>query len=583
MDNMKLFIKQVFSYKKHHIIALICLILSAVTALLLPIINMQVLDNAIANKNLDLLKILILSYLVIAILDKLLKFCSDYQYTIISRKLVTDLKVQIFNRLHNLSGKFFSDEKSGNIFTVITEDITIVQNIASKTLFQMISEIIIAIPLSIYLFTIDIQLFILIAAPLPLFFILQYYFINITEKRAKSCRTNVSKLNVILQEFLSAPMTNIIIGGSSYFKSTFKNQAQETESTYIKFSGISLLRNFTINSMLVISNILILLIGGYKVINDILTIGALITIIQYYTRIVLPIFKMADFISELKVTLISLNRIYDILNKPSCIINSGIEITDINDIELEDISFRYNEEQTPQCLDHVSVNFHKNTFIALVGDSGSGKSTIINLLFHLWKVDSGSIKINKVDIEKLNTEEIRDQISVVSQQNVLFNDSIINNITLLDSKIQTEEVIEVCRNLGIHEYIDSLPQKYDSNVGDNGIKLSGGQKQRIAIARAILKKSSVLIFDEATSNLDTITEEKIVNYVEKISSGRIIIFIAHRLSTIVKADYIYVFKNGNIIEQGTHDSLLKLRKHYYRLFFNDMTDGSYPLTHNNQS
>ena len=583
MDNMKLFIKQVFSYKKHHIIALICLIFSAVTALLLPIINMQVLDNAIANKDLDLLKILILSYLVIAILDKILKFCSDYQYAIISRKLVTDLKIQIFNRLHNLSGNFFSDEKSGNIFTVITEDITIVQNIASKTLFQMISEIIIAIPLSIYLFTIDIQLFILIAAPLPLFFILQYYFINITEKRAKFCRTNVSKLNVILQEFLSAPMTNIIVGGSSYFKSTFKNQAQETEATYIKFSSISLLRNFTINSMLVISNILILLIGGYKVINDILTIGALITIIQYYTRIVLPIFKMADFISELKVTLISLNRIYDILNKPSCIINSGIEITDINDIELEDISFRYNEEQTPQCLDHVSVNFHKNTFIALVGDSGSGKSTIINLLFHLWKVNSGGIKINKVDIEKLNTEEIRDQISVVSQQNVLFNDSIINNITLLDSKIQTEEVIEVCRNLGIHEYIDSLPQKYDSNVGDNGIKLSGGQKQRIVIARAILKKSSVLIFDEATSNLDTITEEKVVNYVEKISSGRIIIFIAHRLSTIVKADYIYVFKNGNIIEQGTHDSLLKLRKHYYRMFFNDMTNGSYPLTHNNQS
>lgn len=573
MRNMRLFIKQVFSYKKQHIIAFICLLVDAIITILLPIINMNILDNAIVNKNVNLLKQLIILYLGIAILEKILKFFSDYQYIVIGRKLVTDLKVQFFDKLHSLSGQFFCEEKSGNIFTIITEDITIVQNVASKTLFQMISELIIAVPLAVYLFLLDVQLFSLIIIPLPLFFLLQYYFINATEKKAKSCRRSVSKLNAILQEFLSAPITNIIIGGSAYFRATLKEQAQKTEAEFIRFSVVVLLKSFVVNVIMTVINMLLLLIGGYKVINDVLSIGTLMTVIQYYIRISSPIFKIADFVSEFKVTKVSVNRIYDILEKPSSFSKGKIELTDIYNIEFDDVSFKYNEKQKKQCLDHISLNFQRNKFIALVGSSGSGKSTIINLLFHLWKVNSGNIKVNGIDIEKLDTQKLREQISIVSQENIMFNDTILNNITLSNKEIKVEDVIEVCKNLDIHEYIESLPQKYESKVGDNGIKLSGGQKQRITIARAILKKTSVLVFDEASSNLDMLTEKKIISYIEKNACGKIIIFIAHRLTAVVNADYIYVFKDGNIIEQGTHDNLLELRKYYYKLFSSKVVDG----------
>lgn len=570
MNNLKAFLKQVTSYKKHHVVALICLALSAITTLIMPIINTSVFDNAIANKDLELLITLISIYILIAILDKVLRFFTDYQYVIISRKLVTDLKVQLFDKLHTLSGDFFSHEKSGNISTLINEDISIIQNIASKTLFQMLSEIIIAIPLSIYMFSIDKQLFLLIIVPLPVFFVLQYYFINRTEKEAKMDRKSISKLNVILHEFLSSSMTNIIIGASAYFKSNYKNQAKQVESNVIKYSFTTLLRSFAISSMLTIITILFILFGGYKVINNTITIGALMTMYQYSTRIVLPIFKIADFISELKVTMVSLNRIYDIWNKPSCIHDGNIKLTEITNIDFEEISFKYNEDQEQENLKNISLSFKKNTFTALVGDSGSGKSTLINLLMKLWNAESGCIKINNYNIDVFNTQELRSQISVVSQQNVLFNDTIFNNITLLKNE-NKEEVFEVCKKLGIHEFIVSLPHGYNTNIGDNGIKLSGGQKQRLAIARAILKKSSVLIFDESTSNLDTISEEKVVEYIQEVSKEKIVIFIAHRLSTITNANYIYVFKNGGIVEQGTHKELININKHYCKLFVNGDT------------
>lgn len=229
---------------------------------------------------------------------------------------------------------------------------------------------------------------------------------------------------------------------------------------------------------------------------------------------------------------------------------------------MKNVNFSYSNNKI---LKNINYKFRPGKVYALVGATGCGKSTIINLLYRLWDVESGEITINDKNIKEYNLYSLRKNIAIVSQNTFLFDDTIENNLTLNNNRIKKEDYIETCKRIGIDEFISKLPDGYQTQVGENGVKLSGGQRQRIAIARMILQSKDILIFDEATSALDNITQEYILDNLRQYYENRIVIMIAHRLSTIRKADEIVVLNQGKIVEIGNHESLMQKKQYYYQL------------------
>ena len=303
--------------------------------------------------------------------------------------------------------------------------------------------------------------------------------------------------------------------------------------------------------------------GGYKVIIGSLSYGGLVTFNLYSQRFIAPILQLVQFNNDLTTCNIAWNRLNNLLNTKIDVKNGTQTKTIQGNIKFEDVTFYY-EEKKP-VLHDVFMEFKKGEIYAIVGQSGAGKTTLMHLLFRLWDCISGSITVDGIDIKDFDIDCLRGQISIVSQNIFLLNDTIYNNI-VLGKEITDEELQHILVQAGLHEFINTLPNKLETVVGENGIKLSGGEKQRISIARALLKKNPILIFDEATSMLDNETEEKIISILLDSFKDTTIILIAHRLSTVKNANTIYVLNNGTIMEHGNHDQLLEQKGIYYHLY-----------------
>lgn len=276
-----------------------------------------------------------------------------------------------------------------------------------------------------------------------------------------------------------------------------------------------------------------------------------------------PILQLVQFNNDLTTCNIAWNRLNNLLNTKIDVKNGTQTKAIQGNIKFEDVTFYY-EEKKP-VLHDVFMEFKKGEIYAIVGPSGAGKTTLMHLLFRLWDCISGSITVDGIDIKDFDIDCLRGQISIVSQNIFLLNDTIYNNI-VLGKEIADEELQHILVQAGLHEFINTLPNKLETVVGENGIKLSGGEKQRISIARALLKKNPILIFDEATSMLDNETEEKIISILLDSFKDTTIILIAHRLSTVKNANTIYVLNNGTIMEHGSHDQLLEQKGIYYHLY-----------------
>lgn len=347
-----------------------------------------------------------------------------------------------------------------------------------------------------------------------------------------------------------------------FFKNYFKledNYAKNSVHTSFILAFNRAVLNF-LNSLTVAT---ILGYGGYKVIAGSLSLGGLVSFNLYSQRFIGPITQLAQYNTEIVTSMISWKRIKELLDKPMSVKNGNEEINIFGDIEFENVKFSYDKEN--KVFDNLNLKFEKGKVHAIVGPSGVGKTTLIHLLLRLWDVNSGTIYLKGHDIKKINIENLRDQISLVSQNIFLLNDNIYNNIVLDNKEVSREKLDEVLRQADIYDFINSLPDKLNTMIGENGIKVSGGEKQRISIARALLKNSSILIFDEATSMLDNETEENIISQLLSVFKNKTIILIAHRLSTVKNADIIYVLRDGQVIERGNHKELIEEEGFYYNL------------------
>lgn len=564
MEKLK-YTKYVFKYKWLQLIAFFCLLLSAIVAYMLPYATMKIIDGLTLDFSIKAVLFYAIVYLIAALFNRTLILLSNYIFLKTSRRIVTEIKQDLCKRIILFDGSYFVSSRSGELYTIIESDVEKVQSMFGKMLPNFLAEIFTSIPIIIFALNIEPSMFFVFLVTLPLMVLNQRHYINKINASYKNCRENISVSNSVLQEFFAQIMDIVALNADSFFINKIAKKLKIVETSYVNYGLICYLRSFAIQIFSLFTFVAILCIGGMGVIESTITVGGLIAIVENYQKIMTPFIRVSDFLASYQECSVSLNRINRLLNQKKDE-NDEIDydIEQVNAIVFQNVNFFY--EEGKNVLNNVSMRFEYGKVTALVGESGSGKTTIGNLLLRLWQPQEGNIYIDDKEITNFSVKSIREKISIVSQNVVLFDDTILNNIRLQNISISEDEIWKMCKTCGIYDFIKGLPEGLETIVGERGVKLSGGQKQRIEIVRALLKNTPIILFDEATSALDNNTENIIQNAIGKIKDNHIVIVIAHRLSTIQNADKIYVIQDGMIIEEGRHEQLIEKNGKYASLY-----------------
>lgn len=565
--NMKNFLTIISENNKYRLILIFLLMLMiAALDLLMPQITRLILDNAIKFKKVKFLISLVFTYGFISIFSSLTNILLDYVCCNMKKKISIKLKVKLLRHLSRLSGDYYTNIKTGNILSTIEHDMFTVENLGAELLFSLIIDVITASIALFLLIKMDLDLLIVVILLQFIITFSQYIFTKIISKKTAEFREADGDLSNIIQEYVSNIM-NIIISKSSF--NFFKRYISKERDLIKNEIKLDMIISSNVAIARILSNLIIIFIygfGGWKIIEGSMTIGELIVFQQYTGMLIGPCMRIIKSNTRIQQSLVSINRIFSILDEPILINqnNTGnMHIDEFNgDIVFNSVSFSYNHDKT---IDNLNMRFKKGDITAIVGSSGCGKSTIVNLIFRLWDTDKGEIIIDNKNIKDYNLKALRKNISIVTQDLLLFDDSILENLTLGNKSIHIDYVKEICGKVGISKFINELPNGLDTIIGEKGVKLSGGQKQRIAIARSILSDSSIIIFDEATSALDNISQRNILENITGLLKNKTIIVIAHRLSTVRSADKIYVMDKGKVIEEGSHEELILNESSYYSL------------------
>lgn len=565
--NMKRFFKILFSNNKSTVIlAFLVMLVASIIDLFIPQITRMILDSAISGRNVDLLIKLVLLYASVSIFSSLITVVLEYIYLKIKKRVSTGLKIKILRHLSKLSGSYYSNIKTGNILSIIESDIFMVENFGIDIIFSLVSNIVTALVALSFLIKMDMGLLIGVISIQVLLIIVQIKFTKVISLKTEEVRERNGEISNIVQEYVS----NIInvVTSKSVLK-FFKKYIKQEKSLINKRILLDMIIYSNISISRVLSSLITIFIygyGGLKIINESMSIGELVSFQQYTAMLIGPCMNIIMSNTRIQQSLVSINRVFSILDEPITIQQNNhgnnIEKSLNRNLVFKDVDFYYDEDKI---LDSINIEFERDKVTAIVGTSGSGKSTLVNLIFRLWDTNKGKISIDDIDIKEYNLNSLRKNISIVTQDLLLFDDSILNNLTLGNEKIRIEHVKDICDKVGINNFINELPNGFDTPIGEKGIKLSGGQKQRVAIARALISESSIIIFDEATSALDNISQQTILENINSLLKGKIVIVIAHRLSTVRDADKIYVIDKGKVIESGSHEELILNEGTYYNL------------------
>ncbi|HBE9443851.1 TPA: ABC transporter ATP-binding protein [Clostridioides difficile] len=567
--NMKKFLYLIIQgNKKLVIISFLMMIVVAMIDLYIPQIIRNILDIAIKSKNITMLIKLILQFILINIILSNLELFLEYNYSKMKKKITTKLKLKLLRHLSKLDGRFFSEIKTGNIMNIVEYDVMMLDRFGIELIFSLIVDIITAFISLYFLIKIQSKLLVIVVVIQIVISFTQYIFTKMISKYTQNIRSNAGSISNIVQEYISNIMNVVIHKGELNFFTQFLSMQKNFVSKCIKLDMImagNVSLSKILNSLIVIS---IYGYGGYKIINGEITFGELVAFQQYTGMLIGPCMNIIKSNAIVQQSLVSINRIFDLLNEEvnmkqenkGEIFQSGI--TKKIRMDMIDVSFSYDKEDV---LNNINMSLESGNIYGIVGGSGSGKSTLIKLIYRLWDIESGSIRINDVDIRDYNLKNLRKNITIITQEPLLLNDTVFNNIILSNKNINYELVVRICKELDIYDFIVSLPNEFNTIVGENGVKLSGGQKQRISIARAMLSNSSILVLDEATSALDNISQKDLLKSMKKFLNNKIVIIIAHRLSTIKDSDKIFVINNGEIIESGSHKDLVSQNGYYCNL------------------
>ena len=524
------------------------------------------LSNTSTELELSNLKAALLKYglMIIgaAILQGAFMFLMRQSIIVMSRHIEYDLKNEVFDQYQKLSLAFYKRNNTGDLMNRISEDVGRVRMYIGPAIMYTINVVILTTIIIGMMVNESLELTLLVLIPLPVLAWAVYRVSDLINKRSTVVQEQLSVLSTFTQETFSG-----IRVLKAYTKRGVWNENYAKESLKYHDKNKAL---YTINALFFplmifligISVLLVILVGGRLVIAGEITTGVIAEFIIYVNMLTWPIASIGWVTSIIQRAAASQTRINEFLKIEPEIENNSIESSDIKgEIEFRHVSFTYPDSGI-QALKDVSFSIDTGKTLAIVGKTGSGKSTIANLIGRLYDVTGGEILIDNEKIEALNLNDLRKNIGYVPQEGFLFSETIKSNIAFGQEEIDEQEVINASRNARVHENIMSFPKEYDTKVGERGVTLSGGQKQRVSIARAILGNPNILIFDDCLSAVDTETEERILQNLKKVSKETTTIIISHRVSSVKHADSIIVLKDGGIIETGNHENLLELDGYY---------------------
>ncbi|MCM1565034.1 MAG: ABC transporter ATP-binding protein/permease [Dehalobacter sp.] len=556
-------------YWKQTIVIILSLVISALLGLVPPLATRSILDEALPQHDMKYLTILMVVAIGAAILSGLLMVGQNYLKTLIARNIIYKMKNQMFEHIQHMSLRFFSAVKPGEIITRMNSDINGVQEMLNSTIINTLNSTLTLVTTAAALISMNWKLAIVGIVIVPLFVIPTRKVGKVRWKIVSQTQAKVDELNQILQETFG-------ISGSILMKIFTKEKAD-----YAKFEKVnreeSRLRmkeslagqwfTMTISIFTFIGPMFIYFFGGYLYMQREITVGEIVAFVALLTRLYTPAAQLSNIHINVVRSFALFQRIFDYFDQPLEIVDrdkAKTIVSAVGQVDFEHVSFSY-DHKIPVLRD-ISFSVTPGTMVALVGPSGAGKTTITNLIPRLYDVIDGCVKIDGEDIRDLTLQSLRRQIGIVMQEPYLFNDTIEANLKYARENATEEETMEACRAANIHNFIMMLPDKYQTVVGNRGIKLSGGEKQRISIARVILKDPRIIIFDEATSSLDSVSELYIQKAMVPLLRGKTSFIIAHRLSTVLAADQILVVEKGRITEVGKHADLL-LRDGIYKKLY----------------
>lgn len=497
--------------------------------------------------------------LIISIfLSNLFKYLLAVISAIVKANVISNLRNKLYHRLVNMHIGFYTEERKGNIMSKVMADVQEVEGTVVNSLKAVIKEPFMLIGYFIALFFISARLTLITLIILPISgFIISYIAISLKKKARKSQET-IGRISDILDETLSGMRIIKAFNAINFSKNRFQKEVKNYAEFNISMQKRQALAGPTSEFLGVIVVVGVLLIGGGMILagNSELDAGRFITFIAIYSQLLVPAKQLSNAFSNVQRGLASAERIFGIIDLEPAIKDktTAKKLEKFkSELSFKNVSFAYGEEKV---LKNININIRKGETIALVGPSGGGKSTLADLIPRFYDPVEGEVQIDGVSLKDLTVESIRAKMGIVSQESILFNDSIFNNIAFGKPECTLEEVIQAAKVANAHEFISQMEGGYEAKIGERGTKLSGGQRQRISIARAILKNPDILILDEATSALDSESEKLVQDALTNLMKNRTSIVIAHRLSTIQEADKIYVMQEGEIIEEGKHDVLM---------------------------
>ena len=556
-------------YKKQFIIAAISAIILSFLAPARPMLINYAIDNYILIEDAtNLLRITII-LISLLFLEGFIQFFYMYLSNWIGQHVILDLRKKIFKHILSLRMKYFDNTPIGTLVTRSVSDIETIADIFSQGLLVIIAELLKLVIVIIVMFYTDWRLTIIALSTIPVLLIATNWFKKNIKKSFQDVRTQVSNINSFVQEHLVG--MNIV--------QIFNRE----EAEFKKFKEINVLHRdahlrsifyyavfFPIVEVLSAASIgLIVWYGGQNILTEnTITPGEIIAFILFIHMMFRPIRQLADRFNVLQMGIVGSERVFKILDTDEKINDKGTrELDEINGtISFSNVWFAYKDKQW--VLKDLTFDIGAGKMLALVGQTGSGKSSIIRVLNRFYEINKGKITLDGVSVDKISINSLRKNIALVQQEVFLFSDSLLNNITLYDNSISKESIVNAAKEIGIHDFISSLPGCYDYKVGERGVTLSSGQRQLIAFLRVYLRDPKILILDEATASIDSETEALIQTALGKLSENRTTIVIAHRLSTIVQADKIILLKDGDVLEQGSHVSLVKENGYYAKMYKN---------------
>ena len=553
-------LKSFIHYYKPHwklfVFDMVCALVAASCDLMYPVISRNIINTYIPDKNLRLILTWCVALLVIYLMQAIMQYFMQYQGHVVGVRMQADMRRDVFEHLQKLPFSYFDEHKTGVIMSRIVNDLMDISEFAHHGPEDLFISLVSVVGSFIILCTINIPLTLITFAVLP------FLILFVVKKRTamtiafRKNRIEIAEVNASLENSIAGVRVARAFTGEQEEAKKFdeNNQRYVTvrERAYRVMAEFFSGTNFLTSLM----NVVVLTGGGYCVYRGVINVGDMVAYMLFINMFVNPIKKLIQFVEMFQNAITGYTRFQELMNiEIEQEAPDAVDLKDVRgEITFDNVSFQYNEGK--EVLSNISMTFPQGEMVAIVGPSGGGKTTLCHLIPRFYEITKGSICIDGQDIRKVTRRSLRSKIGIVQQDVFLFTGTIFDNIAYGKLGASREEVYEAAKKANIHDYIMSLPEGYDTFVGERGVKLSGGQKQRISIARVFLKNPPILILDEATSALDNVTENYIQDSLDELCKNRTTIVVAHRLSTIKNADEIIVMDRDGIQERGTHTQLL---------------------------